>query len=129
MGSQNNPGQQFDKRHAVTLVAAAALAACRFIGYDGGYATSAGGVHDAQGVSENAADAAGDAVSVVTGYSYLVEAGEAIAFGDYVKPDAGGTGKAIVGAVDEHCGRALGDASGAGEFIEVQIVKHQHAAA
>jgi hypothetical protein len=128
MASQNNPGRQFDKCHALTIVAAAALAASRFIAYDGGYATSAGGVKDSQGVSETAADAAGDALSLVTGYSYRVEAGEAIAFGDYVKPDAGGTGKAIVGAANECCGRALGAASAAGELIEVQIFqRHQHA--
>lgn len=127
MGSQNNPGRQFDKQHSVTLIAAAALAACRFIGYDGDYATAAGGVKDCQGISENAADAAGDPVSVVTGYSYLVEAGAAIAFGDYVKPDLAGTGKAIVGTLADHCGRALGAASGAGEFIEVQVTEHIHA--
>jgi hypothetical protein len=119
--------RQYDKFHARTLTAIAALAAYRFAAYDGGYATSAGGVHDSVGVTEAAA-ASGEEVSVVTGYSYLVEAGGTVAFGDYVKPDGSGTGKAIVGAVDEHCGRALA-AGTVGQLIEVQIVKHQHAAA
>lgn len=126
MGSQNNPGQQFDKQHALTLVAAAVLAANRFVAYDGGYATAAGGVKDAQGISANAAEAIGDPVAVVTGYSYLVEAGAVLAFGDYVKPDLAGTGKAIVGALGDHCGRALGDAQ-IGDLVEVQVVRHIHA--
>ncbi len=125
MSSQNNTGRQFDKQHAITMVAVAALAAHRFAAYDGGYATSAGGVKDAQGVTESAAEI-GDAVSVVTGYSYLVSAGEAIAFGAYVKP--GTNGVAMVGTADDHCGRALGAATEVGQLIEVQIVKHQHPA-
>jgi len=126
MASQNNAGRQFDKRHAVTLIAAAALAANRFIGYDGNYATAAGGVKDMQGVTENAADA-GEAVSCVTGYSYLVEADAAgLAFGDYVKPSLDGLGKGAVGTLADHCGRALG-AGAAGQLVEVQLVKHAHA--
>ena len=123
MSSQNNTGRQYDKQHAVTLVAIAALAAHRFVAYDGGYATSAGGVKDCQGVTETAAEI-GDAVTAVTGYSYLVQAGAEIAFGAYVKPGADGV--AAVGAVDDHCGRALGAATQVGQLIEVQIVKHQH---
>ena len=126
MPSQNNSGAQYDKQHSLTMVATAAVAACRFVGYDGAHATSAGGVHDAQGVSETGA-AIGDAFSAITSYSAPVEANEAIAFGDYLKPAADGTGKAAVGAVDEHCGRALGAATAAGQLVEVQIVKHQHA--
>ena len=124
MASQNNTGRQFDKQHAVTLVAAIALAAHRFIAYDGGYPTAAGSAKDVQGVSETAAEA-GDALTVVTSYSYLVEAAEPIEFGAYVKPDA--TGKAVAGVLAEHCGRALGAATQAGQLIEVQIYKHVHA--
>jgi hypothetical protein len=126
MPSQNNSGRQYDKQHAVTLVATAAIAVARFVGYDGTHATSAGGVKDCQGVSEQAADI-GEAFSASTGYSALVEASAAIAFGDYVKPAADGSGKAAVGALADHCGRALGAAGGAGELIEVQIVRHVHA--
>lgn len=124
MASQNNTGRQFDKQHAITLVATAALAAYRFTAYDGGYPSIAGGAKDCQGVTENAAEV-GEAVSVVTGYSYLVEAEAAIAFGVYVK--VGTDGKAITGSATDHCGRALGAATQAGQLIEVQLYKHVHA--
>ena len=124
MPSQNNTGRQFDKQHAITLVATAALAANRFVAYDGGYPTTAGGAKAAQGVTETTA-ASGEAVSVVTGYSYLVEAGGAVAFGALVKADA--TGRAVTGSLTEHCGRALGAATAEGQLIEVEILKHVHA--
>lgn len=127
MPSQNNSGAQHQKRFALTLVATAVLAASRIIAYDGGYASAAGGVKDAQGVSESEAAAIGDAISVVTDYSYLVEASAAIAFGDYVKPAIDGTGRAAVGTLTDHCGRALGAATAAGQLVEMQIVKHVHA--
>ena len=124
MTSQNNTGRQFDKRHAVTVVATIALAANRFAAYDGGYPDASGGAKDAQGVTETAATP-GEAVAVVTSYSYLVEAAAPIAFGALVKPDA--TGKAVAGTTAEHCGRALGAATQAGQLIEVQILQHVHA--
>lgn len=126
MPSQNNSGQQYNKLHAATLVAAAVLAANRFVAYDGAYATAAGGVKDAQGVTETAA-AIGDAVSAVTSYSYLVECSEAVAFGDYIKPATDATGRGAVGTLTDHCGRALGATSAAGQLVEVQIVTHRHA--
>lgn len=126
MSSQNNSGLQHQKDDAITLVATAALAINRIIGYDGAYATSAGGVHDAQGVSEMDA-AMGDAVSVVTEYSYLTECSAPIAFGDYIKPAVDGTGRAAVGAIGDHCGRALGATTAAGQLFEMQIVRHIHA--
>ena len=124
MPSQNNTGRQFDKRHSVTIVAMAALASCRFAAYDGGYPNATGGAKDVQGVTESAAEV-GDAVCVITGYSALVEAGEAIAFGALVKTDA--AGKAMTGSAADHCGRALGAATQAGQLIEVQLYKHVHA--
>lgn len=124
MASQNNTGRQYDKTHAITLVATAALAAHRFVAYDGGYPSIAGGAKDAQGVTESAADV-GDAVSVATGYSFPVEAEAAIAFGVFVK--VGTDGKAVTGTAADHCGRALGAATQAGQLIEVQIYKHVHA--
>ena len=124
MASQNNTGRQFDKQHAVTLVATSALAAHRFAAYDGGYPTAAGGAKDVQGVTETAA-APGEAVAVVTGYSYLVESAGAVGFGELVKPDL--EGKAVSGTAAEHCGRALGAATQAGQLIEVQILRHVHA--
>ena len=126
MPSQNNSGAQHQKRFAVTLVAMAAIAVNRFVAYDGTYATAAGGAKDCQGVSESDA-AVNDAVSVVTDYSYLVEASAPIALFDYVKPAVDGTGRAAVGTLADHCGRALGAATAAGQLVEVQIVKHVHA--
>jgi hypothetical protein len=126
MPSQNNSGQQYQKIFALTLVATAILAANRIVAYDGGYATAAGGVKDAQGVSETGG-AVGDAISVVPSYSYLVECSAAIAFGDYVKPAVDGTGRGAVGTLADHCGRALGSTTAAGQLFEMQIVRHVHA--
>lgn len=123
MPSQNNPGRQYDKQHAITMVATTALAAHRFIAYDGGYPSAAGGAKAVQGVSETSAQT-GEALSVVTSYSYLVEAAAAIAFGQLVKPDA--SGKAVVGSLTEHCARALGAATQAGQLVEVQLLPHVH---
>lgn len=118
-------GKQYSKIHAATLIAAAALGANRFIGFDGTHATSAGGAHDAQGVSETEAPI-GQAVSVVTAYSAPVEAGEAIAQFAFVKPAADGSGKAITGTATDHCGVALEAAGGTGQVIEVRILPHRH---
>jgi hypothetical protein len=125
MPSQNNSGLQYNKRHAITMVALTAVVAGRFMAYDGGYATSAGGAKDAQGISEADA-AAGEALPVVTDYSYPVEASAAIAFGDYIKPAADGSGRAAIGTLLDHCGRALG-AAAIGQLVECQIVRHVHA--
>ena len=127
MPAQNNTGAQHNKRFALTVVTAGVIAVNRIIAYDGGYATAVGGLKDAQGVSESESVAAGDAISVVTDYSYLVEASAAIAFGDYLKPALDGTGRAAVGTLLDHCGRALGAATAAGQLVEMQIVKHVHA--
>ena len=124
MASQNNTGRQYDKQHAVTIVATAAVAARRFIAYDGGYPSIAGGAKDVQGVTEHAA-AVDEAVSAITDYSALVEAEAAIAFGALVK--VGTDGKAITGTAADHCGRALGAATQAGQAIEVQLYPHVHA--
>ena len=121
MPSQNNTGRQYDKQHAITMVATAELAAHRFIAYDGGYPSAAGGAKAVQGIAETAAQV-GDALSVVT--SYLVEAAAAIAFGQLVKPDA--AGQAVVGSLTEHCARALGAATQAGQLVEVQLLPHVH---
>lgn len=124
MPSQNNSGRQYDKTHGITIVAMATMAACRFVAYDGGYPSAAGGAKDVQGVTESAAEV-GDAVCVTTGYSALVEAGEAIAFGALVKTDA--AGKAMTGSAADNCGRALGASTAAGQLIECQIYRHTHA--
>lgn len=118
-------GKQYDKQHAVTVLATAALLANRFCGFDGAPATSAGAGHDAQGVTEMEA-AAGSAVSVITAYSAPVEAGEAIAQFAFVKPAADGSGKAITGTATDHCGFALEAAGAAGQVFEVRLLPHRH---
>ena len=119
-------GRQYDKQHATTLVATAALAANRFASYGGGYASGvagAGGSSDACGVTEHAVEV-GEAVSVVTGYSYLVEAGATFAAGAFVKP--GADGKAVVGTITDHCARALEAATAIGQLVEVRLMPHVH---
>jgi hypothetical protein len=119
-------GRQYDKQHATTIVATAALARNRLISYGGAYASGAagaGGSTDVAGVSEHEA-AIGDAVSVVTGYSYLVEAGGAISAGAFVKP--GSNGKAAAGSITDNCGRALEAANADGDLIEVVLQHHVH---
>lgn len=118
-------GIAYDKQHAVTAVLIAAVQEARFVAFDGAYATSAGGVHDAQGVSESAGEI-GDAVSVITAYSAPVEVSEAIALGDFIKPAADGSGRAAVGTASEHCGRALSAAPSEGLCVEVMVLPHVH---
>jgi len=117
-------GKQYDKEHAVTVIATAAILANRFVGFGGAHATSAGGANDAQGISESEA-AIGQAVSLVTGYSGVVETGGAFAQFDFVKADA--NGKAVVGTATDYCGRALEASSGAGVFVEVVPLPVRHA--
>ena len=119
-------GQQHQAKDVTTVIASAAVAANRFIAYDGAYATAAGGAHDSQGISQWPA-AIGEIVAVVTGYSYLIQASEALAVGDYVKPATDGSGRGAKGTLADHCGRALGDTAAAGQLVECQIVKHVHA--
>lgn len=128
--AQPGYGRQFDKVHAVTVSATADISEHRFVSYNGAPtpAAPASAAEDCQGVSETRADA-GEAVSVVTGYSYLVEAAEAIALFDYVKPAADGSGRAAVGTADDHCGRSLSMSGGEGYVIEVQITPHVKPAA
>lgn len=124
MPSQNNAGAQFQRFTALTILATVVLAANRLVSYAGAYATAAGGgTADCQGVSQSAADI-GDALAITTSYSEVVEASAAIAFGDWIKPAADGTGRAAVGSRTDNCGRALGATSAAGQLVEVQILKH-----
>ena len=119
MSSQYNFGRQYDKRHAVTIVATAALAENRFVAYSGGYPTTAGGANNVQGVTEFAVEP-GEAVCAITSYSALVEAAEPIPFGTLVKSDA--AGKAVVGSAADHCAIALGAATMAGKLLECQLL-------
>ena len=49
-------GQQHQAKDVTTVIASAAVAANRFIAYDGAHATAAGGAHDCQGISQTAPD-------------------------------------------------------------------------
>lgn len=117
-------GKQYDKEHSVAVIATAAILANRFVGFDGAHATSGGGAHDAQGISETDA-AVGQSVGLITGYSGVVEAGEAFAQFAFVKADA--NGKAITGTATDYCGRALEASSGAGSFVECVPLPVRHA--
>ena len=122
MPSQNNSGAQHQKRFAVTVVATAKISANSVVSYGGKHADNTGGLQDSQGISEHDAEI-GDAVSVVTDYSYLVVAGSSIAFGQFVLPFSEGDGSVVPGTKANHCGRALGTAV-AGQLVEVQILPH-----
>lgn len=126
MPSQNSTGRQFDKTHAVTITATGVIAPYRFVTYAGAHAGAtapgAGAPQNAvQGISEEAAQV-GEALSIVTGYSYLVQASEPIALGAFVKPAA--DGKAAVGTATAYCGKALGAVGSADDLVEVQILPH-----
>lgn len=112
-----------DKTHAVTVIAAAALAVHRFVAPSGNYATSSA---DVLGVSEITVDA-GRACSCVTHYSALVEAADTLAPDDWVKPAGDGSGRAALGSAADACGRAVGSAA-AGQLVEVRLMLQQRAA-
>ncbi len=118
-------GPQYDKQHAVTVVATAFVEAHRFIAYDGGYALGTGGVKDVQCISETAAEP-GEAFCGVTGYSYPVRASVALALGDYVKPAADGSGRAAKGTAADHSARAL-HAVMADKLVECELVQRVNA--
>tara|TARA_R110002049_G_scaffold60182_4_gene162009 strand:- start:217 stop:585 length:369 start_codon:yes stop_codon:yes gene_type:complete len=118
--------RQYDKQHAATVVLTAAVEPHRLISFGGGYAVGtagAGGATDAQGVSETGG-AIGEAISVVTDYSYLVVAGGEVAAGAFIKP--GTDGKAVAGSITDNCGRALSAAAADGDLIEVVLQPHVH---
>lgn len=120
-------GRQHQKDDAVTVVLAAPVQVNRFISHSGRHATSAGGPLDSLGVSEFGGGI-GDAISVVTEFSYLVEAAGVINEHDFVRPAADGSGRAEVGTATDHCGRVMqgSSASSAGQLVEVRILPHRH---
>ena len=110
-------GLQFDKQHAITVVATAPVQPHRFVSYSGAHASTSSLV---QCISETAAET-GDAFSGVTGYSYPVEASQALILGDYVKPASDGSGRAAKGIATDHCARAL-HAVAPGRNVECELV-------
>jgi Uncharacterized conserved protein (DUF2190) len=100
-----------------TVVAAAALAECRFVTVAGSY-SAAGGY--ALGVTYSSAGAAGDLVPVVVNDTAEVEAGEAIAAGDALMAAADGRAMKLTGT-NTKVGRALTAAS-TGLKLEVLLI-------
>lgn len=104
----------------LTVAAAGALAADRFVTIGGAY-PAAGGL--AFGVTRTSAGAAGDLLPVDVMGTAIVQAGAAIAVGATVM--VGTDGKAIThdGDGDKHAlGRALEAAAGDGSLIEVLLI-------
>ena len=102
----------------LTVVASAAVASQRFVGYDGA-PSGAGDV--ALGVSRSDADT-GDALPVDTIGTSIVESGAAITKGDSLEPDADGRAVPDSAGGNPQSARALEDASAAGEPIEVLLL-------
>jgi hypothetical protein len=92
------------------------VAKYRFVTWAGAHATDAAAV---QGISELAGPA-GRAGSLVTSYSYVVEAASAIPAGSSVAPSSDGTGRAVV-ASGGACGRAMTAAAAAGDLLTVVL--------
>lgn len=117
-------GRQFHAVATATQKATVALAEYRFVAYDGGYPSAAGGAKDCRGINHTPA-AVGEYIELTTHGSGLVEAGEAIAQYAYVKPATDGTGRAVNGTATNNCGRAMEAASGAGAVVECEIQRHR----
>lgn len=120
-------GRTYDKQHATTVVLTEDTEAKRLVCFNGCYPPGEtdipASLNDVCGVSEYGG-MAGQAISVITGYSAVVTAGGEIAAGRFVKPDA--NGKVVEGSLEEHCGRALDAASGDGDEIEILLLPHVH---
>lgn len=106
------------RTHAITLLLSAVVAKWRLVGYLGAHATASA---DVVGITEEAG-IAGRAVSVLTGYSGVVEASEALVEGDYITPAADGSGRAAKGTAGDNCGRARG-ACAAGDLVEMRFIE------
>lgn len=104
----------------LTVTASGAVAPHRFVGFDGAVA---GAGAKALGVSTFKAGDGQDLAADVIGTT-VIETGGAIAVGEAVTSDASGRA-AVVGAEggDAVNAHALDSATGAGEFIEVLLVR------
>lgn len=108
----------------LTVTAAGAVAACRFVGFGGAQVTAAGA--KALGVSTTSALDGDDLAIDVIGTT-VIESGDAIDLGDDIVADAQGravvAGNAGEGETEVVLAQALDGASGAGEFVEVLLVR------
>lgn len=105
-----------DKRHSVTTILTAPVSKFRFVALGGRHATSS---DEVDGVSEEAGGI-GDAVTLVTGFSSLVEAAGPITAGALVGPAGDGTGRAAAGG---GCGRARTSVTAAGQMVVVELFR------
>ena len=103
----------------LTVIAATALAAARFVTQAGAY-PAAGAA--AFGVTRTSADAAGDLVPVDVQGTTIVEAGAAITFDAPLMLDAQGRVVPLTVGGKSPVGRAMEAASAAGQQIEILLV-------
>jgi hypothetical protein len=109
--------QQFRPVQTLTVIAAGALPANRFVTF-GGALPSANG--NAFGVANSQAVNAGDKVPVITLGTALVTAGGAITAGSVVATDA--NGQAVTWSTGAKVGIALDAATASGQLIEVLLL-------
>lgn len=102
----------------LTVTAIGAVAACRFVGFDGAQVDAAG--VKAMGVSTFPA-INGDDLSLDVIGTTVVEAGGAVAVGDDLSADA--EGRAVTAEEGVVLAQALDSSLAAGEFIEVLLVR------
>ena len=103
---------------ALTVIATAAIAGCRFVTQSGAYAAAGGVVY---GVSRTPGNI-GDPVPVDITGTTIVEAGAAITKDAALMVDATGRVVPLSGTGKSPVGRALEAATAAGDFIEVLLV-------
>lgn len=103
-----------------SIVAAGAIAANRFVGFNNAQLAAAGAV--ALGVADYAAAAANSQIAVTVLGTAEVVAGGAIARGDEVMSDAQGRAVVRAGAGAHGVARALEPAAAAGQMIEVLLI-------
>lgn len=103
----------------LTVTAAAALAACRFVTQAGAY-PAAGAA--AFGVTRSSAEAAGDLVPVDVQGTAIAEAGAAITLDAPLMVDATGRVVPLTVGSKSPVGRAMQAATAAGQQIEILLV-------
>lgn len=102
------------------VIASGAIAAKRFVAYDGSQAAAGDTV---QGVARSDA-ADGEDVSVDTLGTAIVEAGGAVSVGDSLEPDATGRAVPDTAGGNPQVARALESATSSGQSIEVLLIGH-----
>lgn len=103
----------------LTVIAAGALEAARFVERDGTYPTAGG---NALGVTRFSAAAAGEPVSVDVQGTAIVECGAAVSADAALMVDATGRVVPLSGAGKQSVGRALEAGAAAGAQIEILLI-------